>query len=88
VEEFYNLNSHGHLVESLAANNLVAETMRPRQYPLVLRAFDEHYPWVPSESLEFFRLHAEADIEHAALGERLFKKYARSTQRRDSRGPR
>jgi pyrroloquinoline quinone (PQQ) biosynthesis protein C len=80
VDEFFNLNTHGALVESLAANNLVAETMRPKQYPLVLKAFREHYTWVPPEALEFFRLHAEADIEHAALGERLFKKYARTVE--------
>jgi pyrroloquinoline quinone (PQQ) biosynthesis protein C len=78
VDEFYNLNAHGHLVESLAANNLVAETMRPIQYPQVLKAFKEYYTWVPEESLEFFRVHMEADVGHAELGEKLFKKYAQS----------
>lgn len=75
VDVFFVINSHGHLVESLAANNLVAETMRPRQYPLVLRAFEDHYPWMPPPALQFFRTHCTADVGHAELGVRLFKKY-------------
>jgi pyrroloquinoline quinone (PQQ) biosynthesis protein C len=78
VDVFFVINSHGHLVESLAANNLVAETMRPRQYPLVLRAFKNHYRWMPPAALQFFRTHCTADVAHAELGVRLFKKYATS----------
>jgi pyrroloquinoline quinone (PQQ) biosynthesis protein C len=80
VDEFFNINSHGRLIESLAANNLVAETMRPKQYPKLIEAFKKYYPWVPEESLEFFHTHSEADIDHAELGVKLFKKYARSIE--------
>lgn len=80
VDEFYNLNSYGKLIESLAANNLVAEIMRPKQYPLVLESYQKHYTWVPDDALVFFRTHSEADIEHAEIGEKLFLKYAKSME--------
>jgi pyrroloquinoline-quinone synthase len=71
VHEIYNINSSGHLVANLAANNLVVETMRPRQYPELVNALAAYQ--IPDASLAFFTEHIHADVGHGELGVALLK---------------
>ena len=40
-----------------------------------LETFRKHYSWIPEESLEFFVLHSEVDVEHAQIGMDILTKY-------------
>jgi pyrroloquinoline quinone (PQQ) biosynthesis protein C len=41
-----------------------------------LDVFRKHYKWVPDDALEFYKLHADVDVEHGVLRKEILKKYA------------
>jgi pyrroloquinoline quinone (PQQ) biosynthesis protein C len=41
-----------------------------------LETFRKHYKWVADDSLTFYKLHAEVDVEHGVLRKEILKKYA------------
>jgi len=40
-----------------------------------LEVFRKHYPWVPDDALEFYKLHSGVDMEHAEIRTEILKKY-------------
>ncbi len=40
-----------------------------------LAVFRKHYTWVPDEALEFYKLHADIDVEHGLIRKEILKKY-------------
>jgi pyrroloquinoline-quinone synthase len=41
-----------------------------------LDTFRKHYQWVPDDCLEFYKLHADVDVEHGVLRKEILKQYA------------
>jgi pyrroloquinoline-quinone synthase len=41
-----------------------------------LDVFRKHYPWVPDDALEFYKLHAGVDVEHGQIRKEILQKYA------------
>jgi pyrroloquinoline quinone (PQQ) biosynthesis protein C len=41
-----------------------------------LAVFRKHYTWVPDAALEFYKLHADVDVEHGLIRKEILKKYA------------
>ncbi len=41
-----------------------------------LDVFRKHYRWVADHCLEFYKLHAEVDVEHGLIRKEILKKYA------------
>jgi pyrroloquinoline-quinone synthase len=41
-----------------------------------LAVFRKHYSWVPDHALEFYKLHADIDVEHGVLRKEILKQYA------------
>lgn len=41
-----------------------------------LAVFRKHYTWVPDEALEFYKLHADVDVEHGLIRKEILKQYA------------
>ena len=41
-----------------------------------LAVFRKHYTWVPDGALEFYKLHADLDVEHGLIRKEILKKYA------------
>lgn len=67
VSELHRIAAQRPTHEFIACSNLVAEKMRPPHYQKLLRAFAEHYTWVPQDALVFYEVHAELDLEHESL---------------------
>ena len=41
-----------------------------------LDMFRKHYQWVPDDALDFYKLHADVDVEHGVIRKEILKKYA------------
>ena len=41
-----------------------------------LDVFRKHYPWVPDDALEFYKLHAGVDVEHGQIRKEILQQYA------------
>jgi pyrroloquinoline-quinone synthase len=64
-------------VGDLPANLRVGEKINALVHPIWAEALRDHYK-VPSESLEFFTAHGEADQDHGKLGEQIVLRRAQS----------
>ena len=45
-----------------------------------LDVFRKHYQWVDDDALEFYKLHAGADVEHGLIRKEILKKYANTKE--------
>jgi pyrroloquinoline-quinone synthase len=41
-----------------------------------LAVFRKHYTWVPDDALEFYKLHADVDVEHGTIRKQILERFA------------
>lgn len=64
-DAYVELVRHGTLLEAVAAS--LTEVFAPALMQRRLQAWQQHYPWVPSEALDYFRVRIDAAKQDSVM---------------------